>query len=53
MGMLTDNEMVEALIVNLKSWDWDINTKFDIDQTTGEALIKEYERFKEANNGRK
>ena len=46
MGMLTDREMVEALIVNLKSWDWDINTKFDIDQTTGEALVKEYQRLK-------
>ena len=46
MGMLTDSEMVEALIVNLKSWDWEINSKFGIDQTTGEALVKEYQRLR-------
>ena len=46
MGMLTDSEMVEALIVNLKGWDWDINTKYGIDQATSEALIKEYQRLK-------
>lgn len=46
MGMLTDSEMVEALIVNLKGWDWDINTKYGIDQATSEALVKEYQRLK-------
>lgn len=46
MGMLTDSEMVEALIVNLLNWDWEINSKFGIDQTTGEALVKEYQRLK-------
>lgn len=46
MGMLTNSEMVEALIVNLKNWDWEINSKFVIDQTTGEALVKEYQRLK-------
>lgn len=44
--MLTDKELVEALIVNLKNWDWDINSKFDIDQKTGAALIDIYNRMK-------
>ena len=44
--MLTDRELVEALIVNLKDWNWDINSKFDIDQKTGAALIEIYNRMK-------
>lgn len=44
--MLTNKELVEALIVNLKDWDWDINSKFDIDQKTGTALIDVYTRMK-------
>jgi hypothetical protein len=44
--MLTDRELVEALIVNLSSWDWTIESKFGIDQKTGEALVDEYQRLK-------
>lgn len=44
--MLTNSEMVEALIINLMNWDWEVNSKFGIDQTTGEALVKEYQGLK-------
>lgn len=44
--MLTDRELVNALIVNLINWDWDIFSKFEIDQETGEALVDEYQRLK-------
>ena len=50
--MLTDRELVEALIVNLTNWDWDINSNFGIDQKTGEALVKEFRRLKEGKDGR-
>ena len=46
MGMLSKKELVEALIVNLKDWDWEINSKFGIDKDTGDALIQEYELMK-------
>lgn len=42
--MLTDRELVEALIVNLSSWDWTIESKFGIDQKTGEALVSEFKK---------
>ena len=44
--MLTDKELVEALIVNLRSWDWEINAKFGIDKKTGDALVEEYKKLK-------
>ena len=44
--MLTDIELVEALIVNLSSWDWTIESKFGIDQKTGEALVSEFRKLK-------
>ena len=47
--MLTDKELVEALIVNLRSWDWEINSKFDIDKKTGDALVEEYRKMKVEN----
>ena len=42
--MLTDKELVEALIVNLSSWDWELISKFPIDQKTGEALVSEFKK---------
>ncbi len=44
--MLENRELVNALIVNLINWDWDIFSKFEIDQETGEALVDEYQRLK-------
>lgn len=44
--MLTNKELVEALIVNLRSWEWEINSKFGIDQKTGAALIDIYTQMK-------
>ena len=49
--MLTDKELVEALIVNLASWDWDICAKFGIDKKTGDALVEEFKRLKEGKDG--
>ena len=49
--MLTDKELVEALIVNLMNWDWELNSKFGIDQKTGDALVEEYKRLKEGKDG--
>lgn len=45
-NMLDNRERVNALIVNLINWDWDIFSKFEIDQETGEALVDEYQRLK-------
>ena len=42
--MLSDKELVEALIVNLSSWDWTIESKFGIDQKTGEPLVSEFKK---------
>lgn len=42
--MLSDKELVEALIVNLSSWDWELISKFPIDQKTGEALVSEFKK---------
>ena len=47
--MLTEKELADALIVNLENWDWQINTKFGIDETTGRALIEEYKALKDKN----
>ena len=47
--MLTEKELTDALIVNLENWDWQINTKFGIDETTGRALIEEYKALKDKN----
>lgn len=49
--MLNNLELVNALIVNLINWDWDISSKFGIDQKTGEALISEYRKLREAADG--
>ena len=46
--MLSDKELVEALIVNLSSWDWSLFSKFSIDQATAEALINEIKRLRES-----
>ncbi len=45
--MLTEFERVEALIVNLSSWEWSVEGKFVIDQQTEEALVREYRKLKE------
>ena len=45
--MLTQKELTDALMVNLESWDWQINSKFGIDEATGRALIEEYKALKE------
>lgn len=42
--MLENRELVNALIVNLINWDWDIFSKFEIDQETGEALVSEFKK---------
>lgn len=47
--MLTDKELVEALIVNLRSWDWELYSKFGIDKKTGDALVEEYRKMKVEN----
>ena len=44
--MLENRELVNALIVNLINWDWDIFSKFEIDQETGEALVSEFRKLK-------
>lgn len=46
MGMLSNKDLVNALIVNLKNWDWTEFSKFSIDKDTGDALIQEYELMK-------
>lgn len=55
--MLTSKELTTALITNLSSWDWDINSKFGVDKATGEALVETYKemvaeikRLKDADN---
>ena len=44
MSMLSDDELVKAMMVNLKSWNWDINSKFGIDETSAKALIAMQEK---------
>ena len=46
MGMLSNKELAEALITNLASWDWSINSKFSVDEATGRALIETYKALK-------
>jgi len=46
MSMLNNQELVNALIVNHKNWDWTEFSKFSIDKDTGDALIQEYELMK-------
>lgn len=40
--MLSNKELVMALIINLEEWDWDINSKYSIDEKTAMALVKEF-----------
>ena len=40
--MLTEEELVLALVNNLAEWDFELFPKFPIDEETGKALIKEY-----------
>ena len=44
--MLTSKELTAALITNLSSWDWDINSKFGLDKATGAALVETYREMK-------
>lgn len=40
--MLNEEELVLALINNLSTWDWEVFSKFPIDEDTGKALVKEF-----------
>ena len=44
--MLKANEWVDALITNIDTWDWEINSKFSIDQKTAFALVETYKQMK-------
>lgn len=46
--MLSQKELIKALLTNLCTWNWDVYSKFPIDQDTGEALVKGVQEF-EAN----
>ena len=48
--MLSNEELTSALIINLSEWDWDIYSKFPLDQKTSDALIAEYKRLVSENN---
>lgn len=45
--MLSDKELVEALITNIEGWSWSVYRDFKIDEDTGKALVKEYRRMKQ------
>lgn len=49
--MLSDKELVMALIINLEGWDWDINSTFKIDEETAKALVKEFRSGRTDNTG--
>lgn len=42
--MLNQKELVDALMINLSNWNWDIYSKFPIDQDTGKALVEEWKQ---------
>ena len=44
--MLSNADWTLALVNNLKQWDWELNTKYEIDQVTADALISEYDKAK-------
>ena len=46
MGMLSNKELADALIINLANWDWSVNSKFSVDEATGKALVEEYRALK-------
>lgn len=44
--MLTERELTKALLINVKNWDWSINSKFEIDEKTGKSLVYEIDDIK-------
>ena len=46
--MLTEEELVLALVNNLAEWDFDLFPKFPIDKDTARAVVKEYWKSKES-----
>lgn len=44
--MLNQKELVSALITNLKTWDWELFSKFSIDKATADALVTEFTELK-------
>lgn len=45
--MLSNEEWTLALVNNLREWDWDLYTKYEIDKTTADALIAEYDKMQQ------
>ena len=43
--MLSNEDWTLALVNNLRQWDWELNTKYEIDKVSADALISEYERL--------
>lgn len=53
VGMLTNKEAADALVINISGWDWVANGKYLVDRENGFALIEEYTKLKAENESLK
>lgn len=53
VGMLTNKEAADALVINISTWDWVANGKYQIDKENGFALVEEYTKLKAENESLK
>jgi hypothetical protein len=45
--MLSHEDLVTAVANNIKSWDWDINTKFSLNEEEAKAVLTVLELHKD------
>lgn len=50
VGMLTPKESADASILNMDSWDYEVNGKYLFDEQNARALVQEYTRLKTEND---
>jgi hypothetical protein len=46
MGMLNKEELVTAVLNNIKTWNWDINTKFSMTEEESKAVMEVLDLWK-------
>lgn len=46
MGMLNKEELVTAVLNNIKTWNWDINTKFSMAEEESKAVMEVLDLWK-------